>query len=132
MPHAARARLIWIVLVALVLTCLLQAEPIEQLYPHSYVSDFAGVLDSTSVQSIEELAHRLEYWTGAKINVVTVRTRDGATAKNYALQVFNQWTGTPESPDQQILIVLVSGEERFTTVAGPRWQPLLSAKVWEF
>src|SRR5262245_23161372 len=131
MSRALRSVQTWLLLAALASPCLLNGEPTAQLISRGYVSDFANVLDSNSAKSIDELCYRLEHWTGAQINVVTVHSLDGAAVENYTVSLFNQWREDPYS-DLGVLILFAAQEQRYSIVITPRLQPILSGKVGKY
>ena len=62
----------------------------------TYVNDYAGVLDSSSEQTIHDLFQQLENDTGAEAVVVTVNSiRDystgDSTIESFATNLFNTW-----------------------------------------
>ena len=67
----------WLVLVSFVLasSAMLHAEKVSELpAPTGYVSDFAGVLDPATKQSVDDLCREVDQQAHAQIAVVTIKT----------------------------------------------------------
>ncbi|HYK09724.1 MAG TPA: TPM domain-containing protein [Gemmatimonadales bacterium] len=81
--------------------------------PRGYVSDFAGVLDSASIQKMTAVIEDLKSKTGGEIAVVTLPDLQGREAGDVALEIGRQWgvgqKGNPGDParNRGIVILLV-------------------------
>ena len=72
------------------------------------VVDDAGVLNSSTVQTITELNAQLESsCNGAQIGVLTVEYTGNDSTEDYALQAFNAWGIGSSSRNNGVLILLV-------------------------
>ena len=72
------------------------------------VVDGAGVLSSSTVQTITELNAQLESsCSGAQIGVLTVEYTGNDSAEDYATQAFNAWGIGSSSQNNGVLILLV-------------------------
>jgi uncharacterized membrane protein YgcG len=132
MLQAVRVRLLWVLVAAAALSLNLQAEPLRQISPHGYVSDFANVLDPASMESLDELCYRLEHWTGTPLNAVTVPSLGGDSSQTFALKVFNEQSEFPGSPSRRIVILFGAKERKFTIIAAAEVRPILSGKVRQY
>jgi uncharacterized protein len=132
MLHTIRAMCICAALMVIGKACLLQAQPMGRLESRGYVSDFANVLDPQSVESIVELCHRLEYWTGVQANVVIVRSLDGARVENYTATLFNQWRLDPDLTNLGVLILLAPREHLIHIHVAPSLRHILSDSIPKF
>jgi len=101
------------------------AEKVEQLSPQGYVNDFAGVLDADSRQKLTALAQELDQKAGAQIAVVTVRTLDGDSVRNFANRLFQKWGVGPKGKDRGVMILLAVGEHQYWTEVGYGLEPIL-------
>ena len=72
------------------------------------VVDGAGVLSSSTVQTITELNAQLESsCSGAQIDVLTVEYTGNDSTEDYATQAFNAWGIGSSSKNNGVLILLV-------------------------
>jgi uncharacterized protein len=73
--------------------------------PTSYVSDFAGVLDDSSKQNIEDIAWQVYSKAHATIEVVTVKSLDGQDIDPWTTSLEDTWKVGPKASDRGILMV---------------------------
>jgi len=76
-----------------------------------YVNDFAHVLQTTTVQSLNGQLKSLQDATGDQITVVTVDAIVGDTIENYANKLFQEW-GIGNKEHDNGLLILVSVADR--------------------
>jgi uncharacterized membrane protein YgcG len=130
MLHGVRARLLCALIVAAVSNQILHAEPLRQISARGYVSDLANLLDPASMDSIDELCYRLDYWANTQLNTITVPSLGEDLSQPYALQLFKGLSSeSPESGKRRIVILFASRERKFTIIAGGEVRPLLSGRV---
>jgi uncharacterized membrane protein YgcG len=82
----------------------------------AYVNDYAGVLDSSSEQTIRDLFQQLENDTGTEAVVVTVNSiRDygtgDSTIESFATNLFNTW-GIGSWQEDNGILILVAVQDR--------------------
>src|SRR5262249_43315149 len=77
----------------------------------------------------DDLSYRLEHWTGAHIDVVTVRSLQGRTGRKAALSLFDKLRSDPVPDNDRLLILFVLDENRFVVVSGTSFQSILSHKI---
>jgi uncharacterized protein len=107
-------RLAWLVLaVYFLLIAAVSAQPqIPPTPAHGiYVQDHAGVLDSDTKSKINTLGDRLAAKTKAQIVVLTVRSLEGASLDEYALEVLRRW-GIGDKQLNNGVLMLVAVDER--------------------
>ncbi len=76
--------------------------------------DDAGVLSSSTVQTITDLNAQLESsCSGAQIGVLTVDYTGNLTTEDYALQAFNTWGIGSSSENNGVLILLVMESQEY-------------------
>jgi uncharacterized protein len=73
--------------------------------PTSYVSDFAGVIDESSKQSLEDLCKQVYEKAHATIEVVTVKSLDGLAIEDFTTQLDDRWKVGPKSSEKGVLMV---------------------------
>ncbi|NMB25082.1 MAG: TPM domain-containing protein [Firmicutes bacterium] len=99
-----------VALTALILIVLSVGSYASFPQPRGFVNDFAGVIDRESASRIMELANSLKEQQGVELAVVTIRTAEPTTVKDYATSLFNEWgIGGPEDSG---LLMLLAIEER--------------------
>lgn len=108
-----RFRWFWCV-VLLAACCGLRAETIATLpAPTGYVNDFAGVLSSQTVQTLDQLCSQVDHKAQAQIAVVTVNSidadRSGAqpTIEQFATALEDKWKVGAKGTDRGVLLILV-------------------------
>jgi len=82
------------------------------------VSDFAGIVDPASVDSIEALALELKEKTGAELAVVTVQDLGGESIDPVAVELFERWGIGGKGKDDGVLILLALAERRVKIEVG--------------
>ena len=106
-----RRSLRWATVVSLLLASAvwLPAEKISQLpAPTGYVNDFAGVLDPTTKQSVEDLCTAVDRQAHAQIAVVTIKTLDGdQSIEEAATELEDKWKVGAKGTDRGVLMLLV-------------------------
>ncbi|MEI6490375.1 MAG: TPM domain-containing protein [bacterium] len=81
--------------------------------PSGFVNDFAGVLDDTSKQQLEDVLNDLEQQTETQFSVVTIKSLGGDTVENYAHELFTEW-GIGKKDTNKGLLLLIAMNERKT------------------
>lgn len=86
--------------------------------PRGHLSDFAGIVDAASADSIEALGAELEQRTGAELAVVTLADLGGETIEPVAVDLFQQWGIGKKGKDDGVLILLALAERRVRIEVG--------------
>lgn len=91
----------------------MSAWALAQTFPKitDYVTDTAGILDPVSEASLNANLREFERNTTAQIFVVTVKSLEGLTVEEYAVQLFEQAKPGQKGKDNGILL-LVSKDDR--------------------
>ncbi|WP_263385165.1 TPM domain-containing protein [Granulicella arctica] len=101
----------WVAIVSLVVVSAAgaHAEKIKDLpAPTSYVSDFAGVLDPATKQSVEDLCVAVDRQAHAQIAVVTIKTLDDdQPIEEAATELEEKWKDGAKGTDRGVLMLLV-------------------------
>ena len=93
--------------------------------PAGYVNDFAGVLSSSARTQLEALCTEVDQKAHAQIAVVTVKSLDGKSIEEYAVDLFKQWGIGPKQSDNGILILLAVQDRRNRIEVGYGLEPIL-------
>jgi len=101
-------------------------DPAKLPQPTTYVSDFAGVIDASSQESIEELSKQVYEKAHATIEVVTIKSLDGADIDQFTTALFDKWKVGPKDTDKGILMVFAIAEHKDRIEVGPGLQGILN------
>lgn len=86
--------------------------------PTGRLSDFAGVVDPASADSIESLALELHQKTGAELAVATFPNLGGEEIEPAATELFQAWGVGRKGQDDGVLILLAREERRVRIEVG--------------
>lgn len=120
-----------IVIPALFASGLASAEtPAKLSKPTTYVSDFAGVLDPASKQSMENLAAEVYTKAHATIIVVTVHSLDGQDIEGWTTDLEDKWKVGPKGSDKGVVLVFAINDHKDRIEVGYGLEGILNdAKV---
>lgn len=100
--------LVWVVCLSALSPAYAAKADLPELPKDQCVVDGAGVLSSSTVQTITELNAQLESsCSGAQISVLTVEYTGNDSTEDYATQAFNAWDIGSSSNNNGVLILLV-------------------------
>ena len=100
--------LVWVVCLSALSPAYAAKADLPELPKDQCVVDGAGVLSSSTVQTITELNAQLESsCSGAQIGVLTVEYTGNDSTEDYATQAFNAWGIGLSSNNNGVLILLV-------------------------
>ncbi len=86
--------------------------------PKGYVNDYAGVLNTSWVESQNNALKTLDATTGTEIAVVTIPSLGGDTIENYAVKLFQEWGIGKKGKDNGILILLAMSDREVRIEVG--------------
>jgi len=113
-------------LCALLLTAALaSAADWGALQPQGYVSDFAGVIDRGSRQSIDAYCAAVEKATGAQLAFVTLPNLDGEPVEDVANLLFRKWGIGQKGQNNGALLLLSVQDRRSRLEVGYGLEPIL-------
>ncbi|HUJ94411.1 MAG TPA: TPM domain-containing protein [Terriglobales bacterium] len=119
------AKFVWPAIFVLAFVPLLPAEPVSQLKPTDYVNDFAHVLDTATIQQLDDICLQIDQKAKAQIAVVTVNSLDGSDIESYAVDLFKKWGIGAKSTDKGVLILLAVSDRRYRVEVGYGLEPIL-------
>ncbi len=109
------------------------AEPIAQLKPTAYVSDFAHVLDPNAAAQMEEICRQIDQKAHAQIAVVTIHSLDGSDIESYAVDLFKKWGIGDKASNRGVLILYAIDDRKSRIEVGYGLEPILpDGKVGSF
>lgn len=98
---------------------------LERLTPRGYVSDYAGVIPSQQLQSLELLLSELDRKANAQIAIVTLQSLEGEDITDFANRLFNKWGIGHRGSDRGLLLLLSTGDRRVRVEVGYGLEGLL-------
>ena len=101
------------------------ADPIDKIKPTGYVTDLAGVIDGSTAQRLESLCTEVEQKTGAQIAVVTVKSLDGRTVEDYAVDLFKH-LGVGHKDNRGILLLVAPNDHHYRFEVGYGLEPVIN------
>ena len=115
---------------ALASGCVCAESPDKLPRPTSYVSDFAGVVDTGSKQSLEGLCRQTFETSQVTIEIVTIKSLDGLTVEDFTTQLEDKWKVGPKGSDKGIVMVFAIKEHKRRIEVGYGLEGILNdAKV---
>jgi uncharacterized protein len=86
--------------------------------PTGYVDDFAGVINSQTLQHLKDICGEVDHKAGAQIAVVTVKSLDGRPLEDFSLDLATKWGVGPKGKSRGILILLAPTEHQYRFEVG--------------
>lgn len=96
------------------------------LKPQGYVSDFAGVVDSTSRAELERYCASLERATGTQLALVTLPSLQGEPVEDVANALFRAWGIGQKGENNGALLLLSIGDRRSRLEVGYGLEPIIT------
>ena len=91
--------------------------------PASHVNDFAGVVDGSTKQRLENVLANLQQRTGINLTVATVQTTGGQDVFDFSRELARDWDiGLRASTDKSLLLVVSVDDKTFFTQLTKRAQ----------
>lgn len=111
----------------LALLCLCITATAEPRYPEKQgpVTDAAAVLSQSTMKNLNAFAEEVDDKTSIRFYVATVDFLDGASLSNYANGLRQYW----EMDDDELLLLLAVGEDKFGSFGGDDVNGCLSSQV---
>lgn len=93
--------------------------------PTGAVNDFAGLLNSSQKQELEQSLRAFFERTGAAIVVATFESLDGVPIEDYAVGLFEKWKPGKKGLDNGLLILVAKEERKIRFEVGYGLEPVL-------
>ncbi len=124
MSYSRRLRLLLLVLlVAVPPFCI--AQKVSDVSAVNYVTDLAGVIDGGTQAKINAMAGDVERKTGAQIAVVTVKSLDGKSVEDYAVDLYKK-LGIGHKDDRGVLLLVAPSERKYRIEVGYGLEPVIN------
>jgi uncharacterized protein len=102
------------------------AEDIKKIHPTGYVSDLAGVIAPDAKARLEALGTEVEQKTGAQMAIVTVRSLEGESVDNYAVDLFKQLGVGGKKDNRGVLLLVAPHERKYRIEVGYGLEPVIN------
>jgi uncharacterized protein len=102
------------------------AENPKNIHPSGYVTDLAGVIESSTKARLEALCREVEEKTGAQIAVVTVHSLDGGSVENFAVDLYKQLGVGSKSENRGVLLLVAPDEHKYRVEVGYGLEPVIN------
>lgn len=113
-------------LAVLAVACCARAENIQNIRPTGYVTDLAGVIAPDTKTRLEILCAELEQKAGAQMAIVTVKSLDGESVENYALDLFKQLGVGGRQSNRGVLLLVAPQERKYRIEVGYGLEPVIN------
>ena len=106
----------------------LSANSMAYDFPHytGYVNDFAGILDQSTVASLNSAIRSFNLQTGIQIAVVTVKDTGDMGIDEYANRLFKHWGVGVKGLDNGVMLIAAMKEKRVRIEVGYGLEPALT------
>ena len=94
--------------------------------PKGFVNDYAQLLNTEQKQSLEVKLSDFEKQTSNEIAVVTIKTLEGDTIENIAVELFEQWGIGKKNKDNGVLILIALNDRKMRIEVGYGLEPVLT------
>src|SRR6202171_3907038 len=103
-----------------------QAENPKNIHPSGYVTDLAGVIAPDTKARLEALCLEVETKTGAQIAVVTVRSLNGESVEDYAVDLYKQLGVGSKRDNRGVLLLVAPDEHKYRIEVGYGLEPVIN------
>src|SRR6266404_6677641 len=103
-----------------------RAENSKNIRPTGYVTDVAGVIAPETKARLEALCLEVQTKTGAQIAVVTVRSLDGQSVEDYAVDLYKQFGIGSKSDNRGVLLLVAPDEHKYRIEVGYGLEPVIN------
>ncbi|MGB8885464.1 MAG: TPM domain-containing protein [Candidatus Korobacteraceae bacterium] len=103
-----------------------RAEKISEIQPQGYVTDLAQVIDPATKAKIEALCAEVEQKTGAQIALVTVRSLEGESKEDYAVDLYKHLGVGSKKANRGVLLLIAPTERQYRIEVGYGLEPVIN------
>ena len=126
MNHFHSFRLSLLGLLLLVSGCGALAENPKDIHPHGYVTDLAGAIAPDVEARLEALRLEIETKAAAQIAVVTVRSLNGESVEDYAVDLYKQFGVGSKRDSRGVLLLVAPDEHKYRVEVGYGLEPVIN------
>ena len=108
------------------LACTAWGADFAALKPQGYVNDFAGVIDSATLQQLNAYCAQVEKVTGAQMALVTLRSTEGEPIEDVANLLFRKWGVGKKETKEGVLVLLAVQDHRSRIEVGYGLEPIIT------
>jgi len=103
-----------------------RAEKIPDIRAQGYVTDLAQVIDPATKAKIETLCAEVQQKTDAQIAVVTVRSLEGETKEDYAVDLYKHLGVGSKKENRGVLLLIAPSERQYRIEVGYGLEPVIN------
>jgi len=103
-----------------------RAENPKDIHPSGYVTDLAGVIAPDTTARLEALCLEVETKTGAQIAVVTVRSLNGESVEDYAVDLYKHFGVGSKHDNRGTLLLVAPDEHKYRIEVGYGLEPVIN------
>ena len=103
-----------------------RAEDIKKIKPTGYVTDLAGVISANTKTRLENLCTELEQKTGDQMAIVTVKSLDGESVEDYAVDLYKQLGVGNKKNNEGVLLLVAPEERKYRVEVGYGLEPVIN------
>ncbi len=92
----------------------------------SPVMDQAGLLKRSQIKNLESLFYSIKKNNGPQIQILTVKSLQGESIENFAIEVVDKWKLGNEDRDDGVLLLVSTGDRRMRIEVGDGLEGLLT------
>ncbi len=108
---------------------------VSQGVPKGFVSDFAGMFTLEQRISLEDKLAEFQRATGSEIAVVTIKSLEGDTIENFAVELFAEWGIGQFKMDNGVLFLISKDDRKVRIEVGYGLEPHLTdartSAIWK-
>ena len=94
--------------------------------PSGFVNDFAGILSTTTVSTLNADLQHFSTQTGNEISLVTIESLGDETIETYAEKLFQEWGIGKEKEDNGVLLLISSTDRAVRIEVGYGLEPVVT------
>jgi uncharacterized protein len=102
------------------------AEDIKSIHPSGYVTDLAGAISGDAKERMEALGKELQDKTGAQMAIVTVKSLEGESVEDYAVDLFKQLRVGSKKDSDGFLLLVSPNERKYRIEVGYGLEPVIN------
>lgn len=96
------------------------------IQPAGYVTDVAGVISGETKAQLNALCNEVEQKTGAQIAIVTIKSLEGNSIENYAVDLYKHFGVGAKSDNRGVLLLVAPGEHKYRIEVGYGLEPVIN------
>jgi uncharacterized protein len=101
------------------------AEQWQKLDAHGYINDFAGVLNTATVEQLTTMCAEVDQKAKAQIALTTIKSLEGDDVQDFANHLFQKWGVGYKGTDRGVMVLIAVDNHKYWTEVGYGLEPIL-------